>query len=161
MSFLIFFLTLGAEGINDGGWNMGEEQQQRRLTFLSHDTCFSPSPPSSSQLIRYRVATAVIIAPGFLTTPNPSESEMFIYRSPGNCCGIFVNVPFRRRGLERTSQHGTCFFFYIIFIIAWHLHWIARAANSAASSVDTGRRPWRMSFLICRKNWYLRRKTQK
>ena len=70
---------------------------------------------------------------------------------------------FRLEGGDLNARVSTepVFFFYIIFIIAWHLHWIARAANSAASSVDTGRRPWRMSFLICRKNWYLRRKTQK
>lgn len=38
------------------------------------------------------------------------------------------------------------------------LHWSARAANSAANSVETGNRPCRTSFLICRKNWYLLRK---
>jgi len=88
--------------------------------------------------------------------PIHQEFGCLIYRSPGNCCGVLLNVLFKR-GIECAREEEpvcTCLFYYL----QRHLHWIARAASSAANSVATGRRPCRMSFLICRKNWYLRKK---
>ena len=45
----------------------------------------------------------------------------------------------------------TCYWL-LIFLDS---HWSARAANSTARSLGTGSRPWRMSSLTWRKNWYL------
>jgi hypothetical protein len=62
--------------------NNGAIHTQRRFASLAHDTCFSSSSStpfllsSNSPLLRYRVTTAVIMAPGFLTTPNPSRIRM-------------------------------------------------------------------------------------
>lgn len=91
--------------------------------------------------------------------PIHQEFGCLIYRSPGNCCGssVLLNALFSTEGnwMHETRKKPVCM--YLFYYLQRHLHWMARAANSAANSVVTGRRPCRMSFLICRKNWYLQK----
>ena len=70
--------------------------------------------------------------------------------------------------IDYCSLHSTIFLLFITYKVKANsnirvqklmencLHWRARAANSAANSVVTGSRPCSISFLTCRKNWYLK-----